>query len=86
MIKLLEVEQLEEKRFSISVSVNGEEKKYLVQTKEHLVENIDEPMWLIVPEDESFFEIWGQNLNFRREVARSIQSLRKNVIPELETA
>ena len=86
MIKLIKVEQLEEKRFSILVSINAKEKKYFVQTKEHLFESIDEPIWVIVPDDESFFDIWGQDSDFRREVASSIDSLRKKAIPELQAA
>ncbi len=88
MNKLLDVKKIGDSKFEVLLSKNGEELSFIVGTKSHKVESIEEPMYLIIPEDNEleFFDIWGQSFELRQEIGQKIQTLINKPIPELQTA
>jgi len=86
MIKILRVEQIEENKFGVLIFADGKEKRYVVRLTESRLGNSNESIELIVPEDESFFDYWGQDLNFRKNLCAQMKNLAKKSQPELQAA
>ena len=72
MIKLLSVRSLGELRFEVTFKHKKKVQTAIITQKNHWIDEIDENISVITSETPEFYDIWGQSLDFRKEVCRVI--------------
>ncbi len=86
MIKLKEIEKIDDSTFKIKVLHNLTLKTFLIFCNYHFVDSLQEEMMYFNSDNNDFYDVWGQSLDFRKEVYRKINQLREAEIPELQAA
>ena len=82
MIKLKNIEKIDESTFKIQVLHNRTLKTFSIFCKYHFVDSLQEEMMYFNSDDNEFYNLWGY-ADFRKEVSQAIKSLAKK--GELQT-
>ena len=86
MIKLLDVKSLGNSNFEIFLSHNGIKKKIVIVQREVFIDEINESLFYFNSDNRDFYDVWGQSLDFRKEVSNKVKQLRKTEVKELQLA
>ena len=86
MIELIDVRKIGNLKFKVSFKQNGKLKDEIITQEEHEVGKSGNVVAVIVAENPEFYDVWGQSLEFRKSVTKSIRLLREKNTPELQTA
>ena len=85
MIKFLDVRDLGDSKFLVSVLNEGKTEKFTVISRRIFIEEMNKEMPFLNSDNKRFYEVCGQTLTFRKKLSEAIQKLEARQ-PELQAA